>query len=173
MCDILSATMFRNVARLEKALASLPEAMKPTKVDGRWRAPELSRRKIAELRKATLAMGRCAAESTPMRAYTRSPVTRNACAPFTTSRAISKCGEKETLNCRAARAARAAPHGHAMVTDHPLSIPSLSTRAVYHDEYCARRHSRCSRVFFHLHEHQGMAVGHPKKRGCREASKGT
>lgn len=52
--------MFKNVAKLEKALAKLPGAMKPTLVEGKWRKPEFSRRTIAELRKAVIDLGRCA-----------------------------------------------------------------------------------------------------------------
>ena len=50
--------MFRCVKKLEKALASLPTSMNPQLVDGKWRKPELSKRSLAELRKAALAMGR-------------------------------------------------------------------------------------------------------------------
>lgn len=52
--------MFRNIMKFEKAIASLPGAIQPTKVDGKWRAPEMSRRKFAELRKAAIALNRCA-----------------------------------------------------------------------------------------------------------------
>lgn len=52
--------MFRNIAVLEKALSALPAAMKPSQVNGKWRAPELSRRKIAELRRGVLALKRYA-----------------------------------------------------------------------------------------------------------------
>jgi len=52
--------MFRNIAMLEKALSALPAAMKPFQVNGKWRAPEFSRRKIAELRREVLALQRYA-----------------------------------------------------------------------------------------------------------------
>ena len=52
--------MFRNIAVLEKALSALPAAMKPSQVNGKWRAPEFSRRKIAELRREVLALKRYA-----------------------------------------------------------------------------------------------------------------
>jgi len=48
--------MFKSASAVEKALRALPEAMKPTLVAGKWRAPAFSRRKIAELRRAVLGL---------------------------------------------------------------------------------------------------------------------
>ena len=42
------------MSAVQKALGSLPAAMQPTRVNGKWHAPEFSRRKLAELRKAAL-----------------------------------------------------------------------------------------------------------------------
>ena len=50
------ASMFKSASAVEKALRALPEAMKPTLVAGKWRAPAFSRRKIAELRRAVLGL---------------------------------------------------------------------------------------------------------------------
>jgi hypothetical protein len=59
--------------KLEKAVAKLPAAMTPTKIDGKWRAPELSRRAIAELRKAVLFMHRCALYPSRLLPHSHSP----------------------------------------------------------------------------------------------------
>ena len=48
----------KNIAKLEAALASMPGAAQPTLVEGKWRAPAMSRRKVAELRKAAIALGK-------------------------------------------------------------------------------------------------------------------
>jgi hypothetical protein len=48
------SSMFKTLTAVQKALGALPVAMTPSRVNGKWHAPEFSRRKVAELRKAAL-----------------------------------------------------------------------------------------------------------------------
>ena len=48
------SSLFKTVSAVRKALGALPVAMTPSRVNGKWHAPEFSRRKVAELRKAAL-----------------------------------------------------------------------------------------------------------------------
>tara|TARA_B110000977_G_scaffold26996_1_gene33889 strand:+ start:12538 stop:12939 length:402 start_codon:yes stop_codon:yes gene_type:complete len=48
------SSLFKTVSAVRQALSALPAAMEPSRVNGKWHAPQFSRRKIAELRKAAL-----------------------------------------------------------------------------------------------------------------------
>ena len=46
--------MYRNALKFQEHLAKLPQAMFPRFVDNKWRKPEFSARRVAELRKKAL-----------------------------------------------------------------------------------------------------------------------
>ena len=51
---LIHPEMYRNALKFQEHLAKLPQAMFPRFVDNKWRKPEFSARRVAELRKKAL-----------------------------------------------------------------------------------------------------------------------
>ena len=51
---LIHPEMYRNAQKFQEHLAKLPQAMFPRFVDNKWRKPEFSARRVAELRKKAL-----------------------------------------------------------------------------------------------------------------------